>query len=421
MSEYLEKKFSQLDCGLELGKDLRNQIYEDLHADWVVNLMNENDFWEKSVPQRVKKIWRNRIKVTESVFRDLYDDLQEVKKTLHVDLPIDMYVVNNEEINAFSMMSYSQGQPSIILLHSGIVNILDHSQLLYIIGHEVGHLQNNDLQLNRIIDFFYGCAIPIELRTRERLIQKIQELRADRCGYIACENLESCISATFIMQSGVDYNRYGDNYKGFIEQCKKDLEIIKQDKTQLLKFDHPEDALRVIALQYFANVDEESELKNQTKELIDLLHNFSITKGEEENLKLYVSAGLMTASVDGKISAAEIDAIEMQFAQNFLFPSHIVAEFKEKDYKRIFNNCLRKLDKNVIHRESENLIRYMLKIVVSDQEITKQEFDFVHTIATDKLAMPEEQFAKIFASVLQNYYHPIYKLSEKFDDDEIPF
>ena len=78
---------------------------------------------------------------------------------------------------------------------------MTNEELKFVIGHELGHLINKDTSLSRLISFVFpeGTTPPITLLYKIRLHSQLAELVADRYGFKAAGNLESCVTAFFKM------------------------------------------------------------------------------------------------------------------------------------------------------------------------------------------------------------------------------
>ena len=108
--------------------------------------------------------------------------------------------------DAFAVASSKEGDPHIININSGLIDLMTDDELRFVVGHEIGHLMNRDTKLLRLIYFVFphNTVPPLVLQYKIRLWQQLSELVADRYGYMAIPNLEVCVSAFFKMASGLD-------------------------------------------------------------------------------------------------------------------------------------------------------------------------------------------------------------------------
>ena len=70
-------------------------------------------------------------------------------------LPVFFYVTGDSTINAFSIASEDAGHPHIVNVNSELFNLMSEDELRFVIGHELGHLINQDTALKRLIYFVY--------------------------------------------------------------------------------------------------------------------------------------------------------------------------------------------------------------------------------------------------------------------------
>ena len=64
-------------------------------------------------------------------------------------------MTGDSTINAFSIASEDAGHPHIVNVNSELFNLMSEDELRFVIGHELGHLINQDTALKRLIYFVY--------------------------------------------------------------------------------------------------------------------------------------------------------------------------------------------------------------------------------------------------------------------------
>jgi Zn-dependent protease with chaperone function len=69
----------------------------------------------------------------------IYDALQEAKRVLGLDIPVDLYVKQNPVPNAYTMAM--QGKKPFIVVHSALIELMTPDELQAVIAHELGHLK----------------------------------------------------------------------------------------------------------------------------------------------------------------------------------------------------------------------------------------------------------------------------------------
>lgn len=405
-----DPKVSQLNVGLKLAKDLRKDILDFLQYDAVSIVMNKTGFWAESVSEEVDNIFKNSIRVSDKVMTPLYDMLVLAKERLGFDEDIDLYVVNESSINACANLSYETGCPHVIQLYSGLVNNFNDSEILSILGHEIGHLMFRDTEVNRLVDFIYDDKpMPHFLKHKLQMLSQLNEIRCDRCGCIASGRLEPNVTSQFSLMCGVSHYRFGGDVQGILSRCSSNIELIKKGRIRLSRSSHPEDPIRIRAMEIFCNNDDKKQMEKEMKEIIDLINKWHMDEMDEHFANFMVSAGMMIANIDGNITDEETTAIIDNMLEYNIFP---VKEFKriaKKDIEKVFCKSVKAILEKQPY-EQDDMMKYILRIVVADQRIHPEEVEFAFMLAQKVFDMSREEFADCYAQVLREDFHPRYLL-----------
>lgn len=240
------------EIGLE--KELASQIYKALQGDVVrFVLKNAKDTSDD-------EYWRSRMeghcmKADKALLGNFYKLCHDVKAALGFSDPVDFYVTGDSSINAFSIASEDNNHPHIVNVNSELFNLMSEDELKFVVGHELGHLINQDTALRRLISFVYPpetTSIPITLQYKIHLHDNLAELVADRYGYIACGNLDACVTAFFKMASGLDLEKMQVSIEELLEDNSKHLDYFLKGKG-MSHYDHPVNPIRVQAINLFAS------------------------------------------------------------------------------------------------------------------------------------------------------------------------
>ena len=129
---------------MELEKQLKKEIFKYLQYDAVSILMDNVEYWFNSAKMEIVKVYKCSIRVTSKMMGGLNDMLQTATERLGFKEPIDLYVVNDDSVNACAVQSFAPNQHHAIFLNSALVNKLSDDEILSVIGHEVGHLMERD-------------------------------------------------------------------------------------------------------------------------------------------------------------------------------------------------------------------------------------------------------------------------------------
>ncbi len=153
----------------------------------------------------------SNIKVNESNFPEIYQILEEACTNLGLKNIPDLYISWDYSVNGFTTGS----ENPLIVLHSGAVDLLTREELLYLIGHEVGHIKSGHMlyyEMGQIIPILgdiigsatlgIGALVSTGLEAALFHWHRMSEFTADRAGLLACQDHEIAINA-LIKMAGV--------------------------------------------------------------------------------------------------------------------------------------------------------------------------------------------------------------------------
>lgn len=146
----------------------------------------------------------SNIKVTPHNMPYVYEAVQMACRILEVDKIPEIYIQQGFQINGCT----TGVENPVIILNAGCLSLLDYEELLFIIGHEVGHIKSQHLMYHMIgqalpylgeiaaqmtlgIGGIIGAGLQISLYNWHRK----SELTADRAGLLVCQNHGAAIRA----------------------------------------------------------------------------------------------------------------------------------------------------------------------------------------------------------------------------------
>ena len=212
------------------------------------------------------------IKVTEEQYPWLHQMVSQAANALDIKMP-HTYLVFAESPNAY----VTNVTEPVLVIHSGLIEIMSPPELLFVIGHELGHIKFKHVLAHEIVGISYNAInqiVPTE--TLRAIIAKgilftflkwsrEAEISADRMGMILVGSEEIASKALIKLISGLD-DKYGQiNIEAFIKQKSK-AENAAFDLTKipvLLKeatSTHPFIGSRVEALYQYQNSSEYTKL-----------------------------------------------------------------------------------------------------------------------------------------------------------------
>ena len=396
---------AHLNLAIPLEQELGKQIYNALQGS-VVEMIIKSATDESS-----DAYWRSRMeghcmKVDKDLLPAFHALCQDVMKRLDIKEKVDFYVTGDSDLNAFSVAAEDEGQPHIVNINSAMFDLMSEDELRFVVGHELGHLINKDTALKRLIYFVFppdSTEIPITMQHKIRLHDQLAELVADRYGYLACGDLNACVTAFYKMSSGLDLAKMNVSIEALLADNRKRLDYFLNDKG-LSRYDHPVNPIRVQAINLFATARDEKELEKGMEELIGIL--LKVGNGPlDEDLSVFIaSAGLIVANADEQVSEKEIDHIIQSLAALQIFPKHFLDSVAKSDVPKLFEMSVA----NILSHDPgmrDGLLTYMINLVLSDKEIDQKEIEFIYGFGKN-IGFSEKEISVKFAEIIQRKYVP---------------
>ena len=402
-----------LRVGLEI--ELEGKLYQTLEGKLVEKIIAEANY------EPEENIWKNILeghsfKVTEKMSPKLFELFQSVKRKLNYRKPIDFYITNSAELNAFALTRPDENDADIININSALVSMFDDDELRFVVGHEIGHLITRYARVVKLINFVFPEAekMPIILAHKIELWQKVSELTADRFGYIASPSVEKCVSGFFKMASGLNTDRIDFDYKAYIADNEKILEYFSQNRNI---FTHPVNPLRIKAITLFSESNLYEDFTNEKEftpddklnaemdKLIAILQTISSSPMDAYRKQFLASAGLIMASVDKNINEDEYESILESLSNYTVFPQEYLNEICHTSTEEVFKSSII----NIIQQnpaERFQLLQYMANIAFSDNSIFNKEINFLFEVGENMLGLSRREIAQILASTVQQGFIP---------------
>ncbi|NPV89896.1 MAG: M48 family metallopeptidase [Firmicutes bacterium] len=220
----------------------------------------------------------SNIKVNERNFPEVHAALNEVVEIISPPVVPDLYIRWDFSINAFT----AGVEKPIIVLNSGCLDLLDHEELLYLIGHEVGHIKSQHVlyhQMAQIIPLLgsivgdvtlgFGRLISTGLQIALLNWQRMSEFTADRAGLLACQNVTAASNALVKMAGLPQKYLNSFNVEEFIAQAKEfeDYDFDTLDKVakvvSIMLADHPWIVMRAAEFYKWIESGEYDQILNK--------------------------------------------------------------------------------------------------------------------------------------------------------------
>lgn len=157
---------------------------------------------------------------------ELYKSLIAASKTLDIDPP-DVYVRQNPVPNAYTLAF--QGKRPFIVIHTGLLDILNEKEVLAVIGHELGHLKCEHgvwITLLNLLTEFVNTLVGVQVQPLRSLLlqwQRSAEFTGDRASLLVTQDHRVVASVLMKLCGGSAKNAYGKdlNVDAFLEQAQR--------------------------------------------------------------------------------------------------------------------------------------------------------------------------------------------------------
>lgn len=172
----------------------------------------------------------SNIKVTKNNYPELYLILKEACDVLFIKKIPELYLSWSYNVNAYTIGV----ENPIIAISSGCIDLLDSDELLFVIGHELGHIKSNHILYHQIasvlpllgdlissVTLGFGGLLNTAIELALLNCQRMSEFTADRAGLLACQSPESAVKA--MMKIAGTPKNYFNNMKvdEFIRQARE--------------------------------------------------------------------------------------------------------------------------------------------------------------------------------------------------------
>ena len=131
--------------------------------------------------------------VTKESCPELYKLVRESAEILDVDRLPEIYTQWSYAINAYTT-GYKDN--TILVIHSGAVDLMNDNELSFVVGHEMGHIKSGHVLYHVMVQFFAQIIassvlagkllVPIQLGLN--YWNRMSEFTADRAGLLVCQD-----------------------------------------------------------------------------------------------------------------------------------------------------------------------------------------------------------------------------------------
>lgn len=208
----------------------------------------------------------NALKVTSNNYPKIYEYLEYASQILDLGFTPDLYIQWGYNINACTVGA----EHPLIVLNSGLIDLCDDDEIMFVVGHECGHIKSNHMLyhmmasvINYVINAIPGgnlVAAPVQYALY--YWDRMSEFTADRAGFLTCQNKDAVVRA-FMKMSGLPIKEYNNmHYQTFIQQAENFQSLDYDTLNKIAKFisiydaSHPFSVMRASELLKWVNSED---------------------------------------------------------------------------------------------------------------------------------------------------------------------
>lgn len=182
----------------------------------------------------------SHLKVTKDNYPTIYQYLEDACCILDLQKVPELYISWDYGINACTIGA----ENPIIIINSGLIDLCKKDEILFIIGHECGHIKSNHMlyhmmagMINTIIDAIPGGTLLAGgIQYALYYWNRMSEFTADRAGLLCCQNKNAMISS-FIKMAGLPISEYKNIHPDtFIQQARNFKMLDYEGMNKVVKF-----------------------------------------------------------------------------------------------------------------------------------------------------------------------------------------
>ena len=187
------------------------------------------------------------LRISPTLTPKLYEMIDTAKYQLELQNTLEAFVMADPQPNAFAPM-FGNADHLVMVFTSGLIDLMEPTELLFVIGHELGHLGLNHVPFNPQEDYESEFEA-----LKHRSLARCSEISADRVGLVAARSLFVAASVMVKLASGLNSRHITLDVNSFLTQLQQHPEEINCDwELELL---YPSLPLRLWSLIQFSKSD----------------------------------------------------------------------------------------------------------------------------------------------------------------------
>ena len=298
------------------------QLFDALSGDQLISRVAEKLRKRNEEEANRRRLLASALRITDRIIPTLIERVALAKRITHLEgTEVEVYIHNSPHHSA-SCMHFDSGG-IFLLISSGLYSKLTERELLFVVGHEFGHVvyKHHLLPARAILAQRGACDAERALRLMSWA--RRAEISADRVGMLCCQDLDVAAKALIKLSCGLSEDLIEFDLPGYVSQL-ADIEAISRTVRAVEDFysTHPFNPIRVVALSRFWESDTLAEFLGHSPakhsdqavdaridELLGFMDPDAATIQNRSAMECLVWGGFWVAASDGRIDQVEVQAL----------------------------------------------------------------------------------------------------------------
>jgi len=265
-------------------------MMEQILSDHEIKDLSEQIHAASETDTRRRKLLASGLRITTNIMPDIYNVVQFAKEIVGLmENEVEVFVHDEPVLRATCIDFEKQG--IFLTLSSGLIEKLSSSELLFIIGHELGHAVYHHMTLPVSRMLAEGDKLPPDKVLSMLSWLRRAEVSADRVGLLCCQDIHVAGMALIKMSCGLTAPHIQFHLEDYVSQM-ADIQSLSASARNVEDCftSHPFNPLRVVALDYFWESGLLTQLlghspENMTEKEMDDNINSLLTFMEPESIR----------------------------------------------------------------------------------------------------------------------------------------
>ena len=269
-----------------------------------------------------RRLLSSALRITDRIIPALTQRIALVQQITHLEAAeVETFIYNSPQYSA-SCMCFEK-DAVFLMISSGLYSTLTERELLFVVGHEFGHVVYGHHRLPARAILAQRGACDAERALKLMAWSRRAEISADRVGMLCCQDLDVAAKALIKLSCGLSEDLIEFDLPGYVSQL-ADIEAISHTVRAVEDFysTHPFNPIRVVALSRFweshtlaeflrhsPGKHSDQAVDTRIDELLRFMDPDAATIQNRSVAECLVWGGFWVAASDGRIDRVEVQAL----------------------------------------------------------------------------------------------------------------